>query len=135
MAVARLPERSSRDSSTLSASPNHQTMDWILQARSRACHEGTRFVPGLHNGYELGMVGYYSLGVSAWSCSYRLYPCSSSSLRWHFRLNSHRQLCLDYKAAEAASWATPRACTVPGKGRAINETTDSRLPSVTSQHR
>lgn len=130
MVVARLPERSSQDSSTSSASPNQQTMDLIPQARSRACHAGARFEPAPHIGYEWVMVGCYFLGAAACSYSYRLYPCSWSSLHWHFRLNCHRRLCLDYKAVAAASWATPRACTVPGKGRAINESTDSRLPSV-----
>jgi len=123
MLVARLPERSSRDSSSLFASPNQQTLYLVLQARSRACHEGARFEPAPRNGYELVMVGYYSRGVAVSSGSCRSYPCpySCPSLRWHFRLNCHHRLYSDYKAVAAASWATPRACTVPGKGRAIKE--------------
>lgn len=98
-------------------------MDLILHARDRACHEGARFEPAPHNGYgyELVMVGCYSRGVAVSAHSCRLYPCSWPSLRWHFRLNCHRRLCSDYKAVEAASWATLRVCTVPGKGRAIKE--------------
>ena len=38
------------------------------------------------------------LGVAAWSCSYHSYHCLWSSLYWHVWLNSHCQLCSDYKA-------------------------------------
>ena len=118
---------------------NPLLMDSFLQARSRASHERARFEPAPRRGCEMAMVA-HTRGAPFSSRSYRSYsscrscPCSRSCPRWYFRLNCWR-LCWDYKAAEAASWATPRVCTVPGKGQTIKEQPNQDCCQYMSTHK